>query len=99
MDTKDVIIHLIREDMRLHQFMAALRKLGIEVYGLDIDLMSVTGRLLNVKEEDYDAWMDVYISELSKCERLPVKPLGKNLDPLAERSYKVLSEFTGKSEQ
>lgn len=73
--------------------MAALRKLGIEVYGFDPDLMSVVGNLLEIQEEMYDSWLELYITKSGKCENFSIQPLGRNLYPLAEECYKALVDF------
>lgn len=93
MDTKTIIIELIKEDMRFNQFIAALRKLDIEVY-FDLDLMSAIANLMGIRKEDMtDSWMELYVTELSKCESFPIEPLGKNLYPLAEECYETLKNF------
>jgi hypothetical protein len=87
-----IIIDLIKEHMRLTQYLAALRKLGIEAYDFDLDLMSIVAKLMDVKEIT-DSWMELYVTELSKCENIPIEPLGKNLYMLAEECYKALIDF------
>ncbi len=94
MQNKDIIIELIKEHMRLNQYIAALRKLGIEALDFDPDLMSIVAKLMKVKDMT-DSWMELYVTELSKCEDVSIEPLGKNLYPLAEECYKTLSEFEG----
>ena len=93
MNNKELIVHLIREDMRFNQFMAALRKLGIEIYGHDPDFMSLIGKLLQVKEAAYDSWMELYVTEINKCESLPIEPLGRNLYTQSVKCYDLLVEF------
>ncbi len=87
----NVIIEIIREDMRFNQYISALRKLGIEVYEFDLDLMSIVAKLMGISYEDMtDTWMELYVTELSKCESVPMEPLGKNLYSLAEECYETL---------
>jgi hypothetical protein len=93
-DHKVAIIEIIRQDMRFNQYIFALRKLGIEVYDFDLDLMSIVAKLMNIGEEDMtDAWMELYVMELSTSEQIPIEPLGKNLYPLAEACYYSLLNF------
>lgn len=40
-----------------------------------------------------EQWMELYVSELNKCEYLTIEPYGKNLKPLAEVCYHTLLEF------
>jgi hypothetical protein len=93
-DHKVVIIEIIKQDMRFSQYIYALRKLGIEVYDFDLDLMSIVAKLMNIGEEDMtDAWMELYVMELGKCEHFPIEALGKNIYPLAEKCYYALLNF------
>jgi hypothetical protein len=91
---KEIIIPVIIEDMRFNQYISALRKLGIEVYEFDLDLMSIVAKLMGFNYEDMtDSWMELYVTELSKCENVPMEPLGKNLYSLAEECYESLKKF------
>ena len=92
MKTKKLIIHLIKEDMRFNQYIAALRRLGIEIHTFDLDLMSIIARLMKV-EGIPDAWMDLYVTQLSKSTDVPYEPMGKNLYPLAKECYYSLLNF------
>ncbi|MBN1118063.1 MAG: hypothetical protein JXA77_12705 [Bacteroidales bacterium] len=94
MEDRIDIIELIKEDMRFNQFIAALRKLGIEVYEFDLDLMSIVAKLMKISYDAMtDSWMELYVTELSKSECLPIEPLGKNLYSLAEECYETLKNF------
>ena len=92
MEDRFVIIELIKQDMRFNQYIAALRNLGIEVYDFDLDLMIIVAKLMKVTEMT-DSWMELYVTELSKCENVSIEPLGNNLYPLAEECYNALLEF------
>jgi hypothetical protein len=90
----EIIIEIIKQDMRYNQYIAALRKLGIEIYDFDLDLLSIVAKLMKVKDEDMtDSWMELYVTKLSKCENLSIESLGNNLYPLAEESYNALLNF------
>jgi len=91
MNTKEIVIHLIKEDMRFNQYIAALRKLGIEAYCFDLDLTSLIAKLMG--HEMTNEWIGHYVLELLKTESLPVKPLGNNLYRLAEECYNSLLKF------
>ena len=90
MDKSEIIIEVIKQDMRFNQFIAALRKLDIEVY-FDLDLISTVAELLEINMTD--SWMELYVTELSKCESFPMEPLGKNLYSLAKECYEALKAF------
>jgi hypothetical protein len=91
MDTKELIIHLIKEDMRFNQFTAALRKAGIEAYCFDLDLTSIVAELMN--QEMSNIWIGMYVMELCNSEGLPIKPLGENLNRPAEKCYYKMLNF------
>ena len=64
MDKSEIIIEVIKQDMRFNQFIAALRKLDIEVY-FDLDLISTVAELLEINMTD--SWMELYVTELRAC--------------------------------
>ena len=94
-DKSEVIVEIIRQDMRINQYLSALRKLGIEIYNLDIDLTHIVARLMNLDNEKItDSWIELYTTKLMECKRLPLKSLGQNLYPLAKECYNALLEFS-----
>ena len=79
--------------MRFNQYIAALRKLDIEVY-FNLDLMSIVANLMGIgKEGMTDLWMELYGSTFRKCENVSIEPMGKNLYPLAQECYEALKAF------
>lgn len=76
----------------MKQYVFALRKLGIEFAHFELDLMNVVSKLMHVNSSD--EWMELYVTELNKCEYLTIEPYGKNLKPLAEVCYHTLIEFS-----
>lgn len=96
---KEIIIRLIIEDMRYHQFQMALINAGMDAFNLELDLMGIVANLMGIASEDIsDEWLALYYSELQKCESLPVEPLGKNLYALAEACYTSLKDFSRSSD-
>lgn len=89
MNKKEIIIELIVQDLRYNQYTAALRKLGIEIYGFELDFVTIIMKLMGIQECP-DEWLDLYVSFLGRCEEIDTIPLGKNLYPLAEECYNVL---------
>lgn len=72
-----------------NQYLAALKKLGIEIYGFEFDLVSVVSKLLD--NSDYnDAWIELYSGYLGRSSEYDIVPLGNNLYPLAEECYNAL---------
>ncbi len=88
---QNIIIEAIKQDMRFNQYISALRELGIEAYNFDLDLMGIVAKLMKVNITD--SWMELYVTELNKCECLPIKPMGENLNSLAEVCYHILLNF------
>lgn len=92
MDNKDIAINVIVQDMRFNQYLSVLRKLGIEANNFEIELIGIVAKLMGKEEGDIsDSWMELYFTELSKCESVPIEPLGKNLYSLAEECYGILN--------
>jgi hypothetical protein len=91
MNTKELVISIIQQEMRIKQYVIALRKLGIEFAHFEPDLMHVVSVLMHVNASD--EWMELYVSELNKCEYLSIEPHGRNLKPLAEVCYYTLLGF------
>ena len=93
MDKSEIIIEVIKQDMRFNQFIVALRKLDVEVH-FDLDLMSIVAELIGINKENMtDSWMELYVTKLSKCENVQIEPLGKNLYLLAQECYEALKSF------
>lgn len=88
-----IIIEIIRQDMRFIQYINALRLLGIEVYGFQLDLMDIVANLMALDNSKIDAWRDLYIDFLYKTINYEREPLGNNLSGLAEKCYNALDQF------
>ena len=89
MKNENIIIEIIKENMRLHQQVTALGKPGIVSDDLHPQFIPIIARLMQV--ENYaDAWVEVYMEKLYQCESLSVEPLGNNLYTLAEVCYQEL---------
>ncbi len=94
METKEIIIELIKQDMYFNQYLESLRKLGIEIFDYQLELMEVIVKLMQKPEEEItDEWIDMYVTEINKCKDVPIAPRGENLYPLAEKSYRELMKY------
>jgi hypothetical protein len=93
MDTREIIIETIRQDMRCNQYLTALRKLGI-VCEFEPDFVTIVLQLMNVKVCT-DSWIELYVTFLNKSDDYEIIPPGDNLYPLARECYKALQEFGG----
>jgi hypothetical protein len=92
MDNKEVIIEVIKQDMRYNQYITALRRLGIEVYEFELDFVTIVLKLLKL-EECPDSWLELYVGFISRSEDYEISPSGTNLYQLAEECYCALKEF------
>ena len=94
MDNKDIAISVIVQDMRFNQYHSALRKLGIEAYDFELELMGIVASLIGKTNEGIsDEWMELYVTEICKSEAVMIEPLGRNLFSLAEQCYNSLMNF------
>jgi hypothetical protein len=92
MDKKEIIIEVIKQDMRYNQYIAALRRLGIEVYEFELDFVGIVLKLLEIKECP-DSWLELYVSFISRGEDCEISPSGNNLYQLAEECYCALKGY------
>jgi hypothetical protein len=87
----NIVIELIKQDMRFHQYLSSLRNSGIDTSTFELDLMGIVAILMKAKGETLpDAWMELYAVELHKSQNFSIEALGNNLYPLAEECYYLL---------
>lgn len=94
MENKKITTEVIKQDLMYNQYLAALKKLGIEIHGFELDLVSVVAKLMGLQEYP-DAWIELYAGYLSRSSEFELVPLGHNLYPLAEECYNALNNFKG----
>jgi hypothetical protein len=92
MNSKEIIIEVIKQDMRYNQYISALQNLGIEVYGFELDFGGIVIKLMKLKEYP-DSWLDLYVTYVSRSSEYEIIPFGNNLYPLDEECYNALKEF------
>lgn len=67
MDKKALALHLIKQDLKYHQFAAGLKAVGIDVEFYP-DLVRVIRSLMDYDSPDApDAWVHVYVKGLDKA--------------------------------
>jgi hypothetical protein len=94
METKEIIIELIKQDMYFNQYIEALSNLGIEIHDYQLELMEVIVKLMNKTEAEItDEWVEKYVLEIEKSKHVPITERGQNLYPLAKESYRELLHF------
>ena len=89
---KEIITELIKQDLMYNQYIAALKKFGIEIYDFEVDLVSVITKLMG-QNDCCDAWVELYAGYLTRCGNYEIVPSGRNLYPLAEECYEALKNF------
>jgi hypothetical protein len=63
MQSKHIILELIRQDMRYNQFIGLLNNIGIEIYDFQLELMEIVAQLIDLEEDEItDDWMDLYVN-------------------------------------
>ncbi len=82
---------LIRQDFLYHRYKNALRKLGIEVYGHQLELLDSIAYLMKLNHNDSDLWRDLYINFMFT--EIPGEQEEKGIRSVIDQCYKTLSEY------
>ena len=88
---KDLIIRLIRQDLKHNQLVVGLKELGFEDDGLHmLELHKIIADLMNIPEGKWDELLDTYFDFLEQSTDHRIDHDGKALTPLAEACYELL---------
>ncbi len=88
---KDLIVKLIRADLKHNQLILGLKKASLDAGAHYIDILAIVARLMGVRKgEVSDQFSEVYFSFMEKAPDYPVTDLGKELKPLAKECYEML---------
>lgn len=95
MDTKTLIVDLIRQDMKHNQLILGLEKLGISGdYHHNLEIVNIVAQLMGIVQGNIrDEWCDVYFSYIHEAGKYDIEPKGENLRQLAEACYDNLCEM------
>ena len=89
---KQLVIRLIRQDLKHNQLVYGLEGLGFADKGLHgLEILEIIAELMEVPEEKITgAWIGTYIEFLERSTDYKITGNGTNLLPLAEECYNVL---------
>lgn len=88
---KNLIIHLLIQDMKHEQLISGLTNLGFESQQHTLDIMGVVSGLMHIPPEKLSwHWSDAYMASIKQARQYPITADGQNLLPLAEQCFAVL---------
>lgn len=91
MKTRDLVIELIRQDMKHQQLVEAICRAGFETDLHHLHIMPLVARLMYPKETEPEAgWIETYMECLGAAARLPIAARAENLRSAAEECYLLL---------
>lgn len=91
MDNQDLIIHLIRQDLRQMQLLRQLEKGGMDIELHYSDIMTVVGQMMGLPEQRIsDQFAGVYNSFMDEVEQYEITGTGSHLTILAGKCYHTL---------
>lgn len=89
METKNLIIHLLLQDLRHTQLLLLLEKEGRDMEAHYLDIVLVVSRLMGA-EEVSDQFVSLYVWFMDEAANYPVAGRGESLQELAEQCYTML---------
>lgn len=91
MDNQDLVIYLIRQDLRQMQLLRQLEKGGMDIEMHYSDIMTVVGQMMGLPEKGIsDQFSAVYNSFMDEAEKFEITGTGNHLTTLAGRCYHTL---------
>lgn len=94
---KELIIHLIVQDMRHFQLITRLEKAGFDSDMQMLSISTVVAALMGIPNGDMDdCWLNSYMDLLELAAGFEMEGTGKNLQPLAELCYNKLERLIKK---
>jgi len=91
MNHKELIIHLIQQDLKHSQLVEGLWKVGLDANIHALDIIGVVASLMGKEEPDIsDQWTEIYFSFLARAHYYKITPRAEELKPLAEDCYNLL---------
>ena len=91
MNNKELIIHLIQQDLKYNQLLSGLERVGLYAEDLHLNLLVIVSELMNVpKGKTDDAWAEIYVSFMLQAIDFEVSANKEKLKPLAIACYREL---------
>lgn len=102
MDNHDLVIYLIRQDLRQMQLLRQLEKGGMDIEMHYSDIMTVVGQMMGLPEKGIsDQFSGLYNSFMEEAEKYEITGTGSHLTALASKCYLTLKsciEIEGRAE-
>lgn len=100
MKSRDIIIHLITQDMKHNQLLSALRNTGLNPREHYLSIINIVITLMGGHMESKRDWSEIgddlsnlYFGFIEKAEKQKFTGYDEDLKPLAEACYQSLSKY------
>jgi hypothetical protein len=91
MDHQNLIIYMIKQDLRQMQLLKQLQKVGMDVEPHYSDIMTVVGRMMGLAEKGIsDQFSGLYNSFMEEADKYEMNGTGSHLTILASKCYHTL---------
>lgn len=91
MNTRDLIIRLIQQDMKHNQLLAGLHHINLSTAGLySLNIIGIVADLIDIKIDSSHPCVKMYNTYLERAHRFKVIEDGANLLPIARECYECL---------
>jgi hypothetical protein len=90
---QEMVIYLIKQDLRHIQLLRLLEKLGFDIENFYLDILAPVAELMGVPEDKIsDQLAYVYDSYMNEAENYPITGRGEHLDVLATQCYEMIQK-------
>ena len=92
MKNKDLIIQLIKQDLKHQKLLSGLEQVGLEDNNYyDLEIISIVQELMQIKSDDLsDTFTDVYYSFMREVINVEVTELDDQVPAIASQCYDML---------
>ena len=92
MKNKDLIIQLIKQDLKHQKLLSGLEQVGLEDNNYyDLEIISIVQELMQIKSDDLsDTFTDVYYSFMREVINVEVTELDDKVPAIASQCYEML---------
>ena len=91
MQSKELIIQLIQQDMKHQQLVEYICKAGFETDLHGLDLLHIVAALMGITGEIPERWTEIYMDCLGNTVHYPIAGSSQAFRALAEECYMLLS--------
>ena len=87
---KDLLLRLIRADLKHNQLVSGLRSIHFESDVYCLSIVDTVAKLMGIEGDMSDQWFKIYTSYIDQAHKHEVQDRGENLIPVAEECYSDL---------